>query len=158
MLFGLGIRFLGSKASRLIAEEYGSMDEVLKAEKEQLIEIPEIGEKIADSIVTYTGNDDFIELVEKLKTAGLNMTEEKEALSGTEFAGMTFVLTGKLVEMTRDDAKQSIESFGGKVTGSVSKNTDVVVAGADAGSKLEKAEKIGVEVWNEREFIEKLGQ
>ena len=158
LLFGLGIRFLGSKASRLIAEEYGSMDEVLKAEKEQLIEIPEIGEKIADSIVTYTGNDDFIELVEKLKTAGLNMTEEKEALSGTEFAGMTFVLTGKLVEMTRDDAKQSIESFGGKVTGSVSKNTDVVVAGADAGSKLEKAEKIGVEVWNEREFIEKLGQ
>ena len=86
------------------------------------------------------------------------MTEEKKALSGTEFAGMTFVLTGKLVEMTRDDAKQSIESFGGKVTGSVSKNTDVVVAGADAGSKLEKAEKIGVEVWNEREFIEKLGQ
>lgn len=158
LLFGLGIRFLGSKASRLIAEEYGSMDEVLKAEKEQLIEIPEIGEKIADSIVTYTGNDDFIELVDKLKTAGLNMTEEKEALSGTEFAGMTFVLTGKLVEMTRDDAKQSIESFGGKVTGSVSKNTDVVVAGADAGSKLEKAEKIGVEVWNEREFIEKLGQ
>lgn len=158
LLFGLGIRFLGSKASRLIAEEYGSMDEVLKAEKEQLIAIPEIGEKIADSIVTYTGNDDFIELVEKLKTAGLNMTEEKEALSGTEFAGMTFVLTGKLVEMTRDDAKQSIESFGGKVTGSVSKNTDVVVAGADAGSKLEKAEKIGVEVWNEREFIEKLGQ
>ncbi len=158
LLFGLGIRFLGSKASRLIAEEYGSMDEVLKAEKEQLIEIPEIGEKIADSIVTYTGNDDFIELVDKLKTAGLNMTEEKEALSGTEFADMTFVLTGKLVEMTRDDAKQSIESFGGKVTGSVSKNTDVVVAGADAGSKLEKAEKIGVEVWNEREFIEKLGQ
>ena len=158
LLFGLGIRFLGSKASRLIAEEYGSMDEVLKAEKEQLIEIPEIGEKIADSIVTYTGNDDFIELVDKLKTAGLSMTEEKEALSGTEFAGMTFVLTGKLVEMTRDDAKQSIESFGGKVTGSVSKNTDVVVAGADAGSKLEKAEKIGVEVWNEREFIEKLGQ
>ena len=158
LLFGLGIRFLGSKASRLIAEEYGSMDEVLKAEKEQLIEIPEIGEKIADSIVTYTGNDDFIELVDKLKTAGLNMTEEKEALSGTEFAGMTFVLTGKLVEMTRDDAKQRIESFGGKVTGSVSKNTDVVVAGADAGSKLEKAEKIGVEVWNEREFIEKLGQ
>src|SRR5699024_4845799 len=158
LLFGLGIRFLGSKASRLIAEEYGSMDEVLKAEKGQLIEIPQIGEKIAGSIVTYTGNDDFIELVEKLKTAGLNMTEEKEALSGTEFAGMTFVLTGKLVEMTRDDAKQSIESFGGKVTGSVSKNTDVVVAGADAGSKLEKAEKIGVEVWNEREFIEKLGQ
>ena len=158
LLFGLGIRFLGSKASRLIAEEYGSMDEVLKATKEQLIEIPEIGDKIADSIVTYTQNEDFIELVNKLETAGLNLTEEKEELSGTVFDGMTFVLTGKLVEMTRGEAKESIESYGGKVTGSVSKNTDVVVAGEDAGSKLEKANELGVTVWNEREFIEKLGQ
>lgn len=158
LLFGLGIRFLGSKASGLIAEEFGSMAEVLKATKEQLIEIPEIGEKIADSIVTYTQNEDFIELVNKLEAAGLNLTEEKEELSGTVFSKMTFVLTGKLVEMTRDDAKQSIESYGGKVTGSVSKNTDVVVAGEDAGSKLEKANKLGVTVWNEREFIEKLGQ
>lgn len=158
LLFGLGIRFLGSKASRLIAEEYGSMEEVLNATKEQLIEIPEIGDKIADSIVTYTQNEDFIELVNKLETAGLNLTEEKEELSGTVFDGMTFVLTGKLVEMTRDEAKESIESYGGKVTGSVSKNTDVVVAGEDAGSKLEKANELGVTVWNEREFIEKLGQ
>ena len=158
LLFGLGIRFLGSKASGLIAEEYGSMEEVLKATKEQLVEIPEIGEKIADSIVTYTQNDDFIELVNKLEAAGLNLTEEKEELSGTVFSKMTFVLTGKLVEMTRDDAKQSIESYGGKVTGSVSKNTDVVVAGEDAGSKLEKANTLGITVWNEREFIEKLGQ
>lgn len=158
LLFGLGIRFLGSKASRLIAEEYGSMDKILTAEKEQLIEIPEIGEKIADSIVTYTNNEDFKALINKLSAAGLNMTEEKEELSGTVFSNMTFVLTGKLVEMTRNDAKQSIESYGGKVTGSVSKNTDVVVAGEDAGSKLEKAESLGVTVWNEREFIEKLGQ
>lgn len=158
LLFGLGIRFLGSKASRLIAEEYGSMEEVLNATKEQLIEIPEIGDKIADSIVTYTQNEDFIELVNKLETAGLNLTEEKEELSGTVFDGMTFVLTGKLVEMTRGEAKESIESYGGKVTGSVSKNTDVVVAGEDAGSKLEKANELGITVWNEREFIEKLGQ
>ena len=158
LLFGLGIRFLGSKASRLIAEEYGSMEEVLNATKEQLIEIPEIGDKIADSIVTYTQNEDFIELVNKLETAGLNLTEEKEELSGTVFDGMTFVLTGKLVEMTRGEAKDSIESYGGKVTGSVSKNTDVVVAGEDAGSKLEKANELGITVWNEREFIEKLGQ
>lgn len=158
LLFGLGIRFLGSKASRLIAEEYGSMEKVLNATKEQLIEIPEIGDKIADSIVTYTQNEDFIELVNKLETAGLNLTEEKEELSGTVFDGMTFVLTGKLVEMTRGEAKESIESYGGKVTGSVSKNTDVVVAGEDAGSKLEKANELGITVWNEREFIEKLGQ
>lgn len=158
LLFGLGIRFLGSKASRLIAEEYGSMEEVLNATKEQLIEIPEIGDKIADSIVTYTQNEDFIELVNKLETAGINLTEEKEELSGTVFDGMTIVLTGKLVEMTRGEAKESIESYGGKVTGSVSKNTDVVVAGEDAGSKLEKANELGITVWNEREFIEKLGQ
>ena len=158
LLFGLGIRFLGSKASGLIAEEYGSMSEVLKATKEQLIEIPEIGDKIADSIVTYTHNEDFIELVNKLRAAGLDPTEEKEELSSTVFLGMTFVLTGKLIEMTRDDAKQSIESYGGKVTGSVSKKTDVVVAGEDAGSKLEKANTLGITVWNEREFIEKLGQ
>ena len=158
LLFGLGIRFLGSKASRLIAEEYGSMEEVLNATKEQLIEIPEIGDKIADSIVTYTQNEDFIELVNKLEAAGINLTEEKEELSGTVFDGMTFVLTGKLVEMTRGEAKESIESYGGKVTGSVSKNTDVVVAGEDAGSKLEKANELGITVWNEREFIEKLGQ
>lgn len=158
LLFGLGIRFLGSKASGLIAEEYGSMSEVLKATKDQLIEIPEIGDKIADSIVTYTHNEDFIELVNKLRAAGLDPTEEKEELSSTVFLGMTFVLTGKLVEMTRDDAKQSIESYGGKVTGSVSKKTDVVVAGEDAGSKLEKANTLGITVWNEREFIEKLGQ
>ena len=158
LLFGLGIRFLGSKASRLIAEEYGSMEKVLNATKEQLIEIPEIGDKIADSIVTYTQNEDFIVLVNKLETAGLNLTEEKEELSGTVFDGMTFVLTGKLVEMTRGEAKESIESYGGEVTGSVSKNTDVVVAGEDAGSKLEKANELGITVWNEREFIEKLGQ
>lgn len=158
LLFGLGIRFLGAKASRLVAEEYGTMAEVLKATKEQLVEIPEIGDKIAASLVTYTSNDDFIELVNKLEAAGLNLVEEKEELAGTVFSNMTFVLTGKLVEMTRNDAKAGIESYGGKVTGSVSKSTDVVVAGIDAGSKLEKAQQLGITVWNEREFIEKLGQ
>lgn len=158
LLFGLGIRFLGAKASRLVAEEYGEMSGVLNATKEELIEIPEIGVKIADSIITYTSNEDFLQLVSKLEAAGLNLVEEKQELAGLMFENQTFVLTGKLVEMTRNGAKASIESYGGKVTGSVSKSTDVVVAGTDAGSKLEKAEQLGITIWDEREFIEKLGQ
>ncbi|MFC3418595.1 NAD-dependent DNA ligase LigA [Salinicoccus hispanicus] len=158
LLFGLGMRFVGTKASELIAVEFGSMDEIMKQPKERFIEIPEIGEKIAASIVTYTEHPDFIKLVEKLKSFGVNMTEDvKEAPSG-QFDGMVFVLTGKLTELTRGEAKEMIENAGGKVTGSVSGKTDVVVAGEDAGSKLEKAESLGVTVWNEKEFIENMEQ
>lgn len=153
LLFGLGMRFVGTKASELIALEFGSMDEIMQQPKERFIEIPEIGEKIADSIVTYTEHPDFVKLVEKLKSFGVNMTEAvKEAASG-QFDGMVFVLTGKLTELTRGEAKERIENAGGKVTGSVSGKTDVVVAGEDAGSKLEKAKSLGVTVWNEKEFI-----
>ncbi|QQD85034.1 NAD-dependent DNA ligase LigA [Jeotgalicoccus sp. ATCC 8456] len=158
VLFGLGIRFLGAKASRLIAEEYGTIDKILEARAESLIEIPEIGEKIADSIVTYTSNEDFRKLIKKLQDHGLNFTEEVQEVAGNLFSDMTVVLTGKLEEMTRQEAGAYIESQGGKVTSSVSKSTDLVVAGSDAGSKLEKAKQLGIEVWNEREFIEKLGQ
>lgn len=157
LLVGLGIRFLGTKASELIAREFGSMEAIMEQPKERFIEIPEIGEKIADSIVTYTAHPDFRELIDKLARYGVNMTEEvQEASSGT-LAGMTFVLTGKLAELTRNEAKSMIEDAGGKVTGSVSSKTDVVVAGEDAGSKLEKAQSLGVTVWNEQEFIEKMG-
>lgn len=158
LLVGLGIRFLGAKASELIAVEFGSMEEILKQPAERFIEIPDIGEKIASSIVTYTGNPDFRALIDKLADFDVNMTEDKAEAESTEFSGMTFVLTGKLEELTRGEAKEMIENTGGKVTGGVSGNTDVVVAGAEAGSKLEKAQSLGVAVWNENEFIEKLGQ
>lgn len=158
VLFGLGIRFLGAKASRLIAEQYGSIDKILEATTESLVDIPEIGDKIADSIVTYTQNEDFRQLIRKLQDEGLNFTEEVQQREGSLFLDMTVVLTGKLVEMTRKEAGAYIEAQGGKVTSSVSKSTDLVVAGSDAGSKLEKANQLGIEVWNEREFIEKLGQ
>ncbi|GAB3059617.1 NAD-dependent DNA ligase LigA [Salinicoccus sesuvii] len=158
LLFGLGMRFVGTKASELIALEFGSMDEIMRQPRERFIEIPEIGEKIAASIVTYTEHPDFIKLVEKLKSFDVNMTEAiKEAASG-QFDGMVFVLTGKLTELTRGEAKEQIENAGGKVTGSVSSKTDVVVAGEDAGSKLEKAESLGITVWNEKEFILNMGQ
>ncbi len=158
LLVGLGIRFLGAKASELIAGEFGSMEEIMKQPAERFTEIPEIGEKIASSIITYTENPDFRALIDKLTDHGVNMTEDKTEAESEMFSDMTFVLTGKLEELTRGEAKGMIENAGGKVTGSVSGNTDVVVAGADAGSKLEKAQSLGVTVWNENEFIEKLGQ
>lgn len=157
LLFGLGIRFLGQKASRLIAEEYLTMDNVMEKTKDELIEIPEIGEVIADSIVTYTSNDDFKHLIEKLKAENVNMTEEVEENESNQFDGMTFVLTGKLVEMTRNEAKEKIELNGGKVTSSVSNNTDVVVAGSDAGSKLDRARELEITVWSEQDLLERLG-
>lgn len=157
LLFGLGIRFLGQKASRLIAEEYLTMDNVMEKTKDELIEIPEIGEVIADSIVTYTSNDDFKHLIEKLKAENVNMTEEVEENESNQFDGMTFVLTGKLVEMTRNKAKEKIELNGGKVTSSVSNNTDVVVAGSDAGSKLDRARELEITVWSEQDLLERLG-
>lgn len=130
----------------------------MKQPAERFTEIPEIGEKIASSIITYTENPDFRALIDKLTDHGVNMTEDKTEAESETFSDMTFVLTGKLEELTRGEAKGMIENAGGKVTGSVSGNTDVVVAGADAGSKLEKAQSLGVTVWNENEFIEKLGQ
>ena len=157
LLFGLGIRFLGQKASRLIAEEYLTMDNVMEKTKDELIEIPEIGEVIADSIVTYTSNDDFKHLIEKLRAENVNMTEVVEENESHQFDGMTFVLTGKLVEMTRNEAKEKIELNGGKVTSSVSNNTDVVVAGSDAGSKLDRARELEITVWSEQDLLERLG-
>lgn len=158
VLFGLGIRFLGAKASRLIAEEFKDIDTILSKEEEDFIQIPEIGEKIAKSIVTYTHNPDFQKLIEKLKEYGVNLTEEVTVPEHTTFEGMTFVLTGKLERLTRNEAKALVENAGGKVTGSVSKNTDVVVAGEDAGSKLEKAQSLDITIWDENEFIEKMEQ
>ncbi|WP_020008035.1 NAD-dependent DNA ligase LigA [Salinicoccus albus] len=158
LLVGLGIRFIGSKASGQIAQEFGSMEAVMKQPEARFIEIPEIGEKIARSIVTYTSHPDFKRLVEKLSDFGVNMTEGASKPDSKTFGGMTFVLTGKLARLTRDEAKQMIENAGGNVTGSVSSNTDVVVAGEAAGSKLEKAQSLDVSVWSEDEFIEKLGQ
>lgn len=158
VLFGLGIRFLGQKASRLLAEEFLSIDNVMEATVEQLVEIPEIGEVIAQSVVTYTQNDDFVDLIEKLKQNGVEMKQEAFEQESNLFNDMTFVLTGKLENLTRNEAKSRIEENGGKVTGSVSKNTTVVVAGSDAGSKLEKANELGIEVWSEKELLERLGE
>ncbi|WP_226678594.1 NAD-dependent DNA ligase LigA [Mesobacillus jeotgali] len=163
LLFGLGIRLVGAKAAKTLAQEFDTMDKLMQASKDELTAINEIGDKMADSIVTYFDNDEVKELVSELKAVGVNMeykgpkkvtAEESDSF----FAGKTIVLTGKLEQMGRNEAKEKIEALGGNVAGSVSKKTDLVIAGEDAGSKLTKAESLGIEVWNEERMLEELNK
>ncbi|HFL0540547.1 TPA: NAD-dependent DNA ligase LigA [Listeria monocytogenes] len=161
LLFGLGIRHVGAKAAKSLAIHFDTMDNLKVADKETLTCINDIGEKMADSIVTYFANEEVHDLLEELKRAGVNMTytgPKLEDMSEEElvFAGKTVVLTGKLEKLTRNDAKALIEYLGGNVSGSVSKKTDVVVAGSDAGSKLAKAEELAIPIWSEEDLIEYL--
>ncbi|UXU84723.1 NAD-dependent DNA ligase LigA [Mammaliicoccus sciuri] len=159
LLFGLGVRHLGTKASHVIAEKYESIDRLFEVTIEDLTEIPDVGHKMAQSLVTYMENDDIKVLIDKLKQKNVNMTytgiKQSEIEGHPDFTGKTFVLTGKMTEMTRPEATKVIQSLGAKVTGSVTKNTDVVIAGEDAGSKLEKAEKLNIEVWSEEDWLNK---
>ncbi|HAA5895380.1 TPA_asm: NAD-dependent DNA ligase LigA [Listeria monocytogenes] len=161
LLFGLGIRHVGAKAAKSLAIHFDTMDNLKVADKETLTSINDIGEKMADSIVTYFANEEVHDLLEELKRAGVNMTYtgpklEDMSLEELVFTGKTVVLTGKLEKLTRNDAKALIESLGGNVSGSVSKKTDVVVAGSDAGSKLAKAEELAIPIWSEEDLIEYL--
>lgn len=162
LLFGLGIRFVGSKAARTLAEEFGTMEALEQADKEQLLAIYDIGEKVADSIVSYFEQENVSALLGELRRLRLNMEykgpRKSEQAIDTVFSGKTVVLTGKLQELTRKDAKERIEALGGKVTGSVSSNTDIVVAGEEAGSKLEKARELDVAVWDEQQLIEQTSE
>ncbi|EFI69916.1 NAD-dependent DNA ligase LigA [Lysinibacillus sp. HST-98] len=160
LLIGLGIRHVGEKAAKIVSEEFGSMEAVMAATEEQLVAIYEIGDKMASSLVEYFSNEDARAVIERLADAGVNMTYKGKkvevAIGDSPFAGKTIVLTGKLEQLTRNEAKAKIEELGGTVTGSVSKKTDLVIAGADAGSKLTKAEQLGIEVWTEDNLIEQL--
>ncbi|MCM3789804.1 NAD-dependent DNA ligase LigA [Domibacillus indicus] len=161
LLFGLGIRHVGAKAARILAMEFGTMDRLREVTEEELTAIHEIGGKMADAVVTYFQQPEVAELIEKLKAAGVNMSYDgpiRPAVAEGEspFAGKTVVLTGKLIQLTRNEAKERIEALGGNVTGSVSKKTDLVIAGEEAGSKLEKAEKLSIEVWDEQRFMDEL--
>lgn len=156
LLFGLGIRHCGEKVSKVLASELKTMDRFFEITEEELTAIPEIGDTIASSVVSYFRDDKNIEMLYKLKNQGLNMNYEGVVNEKEEFSGKTFVLTGKLEIYKRSEAKELIESLGGKVTGSVSKKTDFVIAGTDAGSKLEKANQLGVKVLSEVEFQELL--
>jgi DNA ligase (NAD+) len=151
VIFGLGIRFVGERTAQFLAEHFGSMDALMNASGEELEEVDEVGPRIADSIVEFFREPRNRELVKRLEKAGLTLSGVKK-LRGTKLAGKTFVLTGTLSQYTRDQAKKMIEDAGGRVSGSVSKKTDYVVAGSDAGSKLEKAKELGVAVIDEKEM------
>jgi DNA ligase (NAD+) len=156
VIYGLGIRMVGERTAQFLAEHFGSMEALESAGVEDLQNVNEVGPRIAESIVEFFSIAANRKLVKRLHDAGLTLTGQKKQ-RGTKLAGKTFVLTGTLAHFTRDEAKRMIEDAGGKVTGSVSKKTDYVVAGADAGSKLEKAKELGVVVIGEKELAEVLG-
>jgi DNA ligase (NAD+) len=154
VIFGLGIRFVGERTAQFLAEHFGSIEALLNASLEELEEVNEVGPRIAESIREFFDEPTNRQLVKRLEAAGLRFKGTKKQ-RGTKLAGKTFVLTGTLSNFTRDEAKKLIEDAGGRVSGSVSKKTDYVVAGTDAGSKLDKAKELGVSVIDEKE-MEKL--
>lgn len=161
LLFGLGIRHVGAKAAKILLEHYETIENLSQAKAEDILNLHTMGETIANSLTTYFANDEVHELLAELKKAGVNLrylgvTQAQLASVESPFKDKTIVLTGKLTTYTREEAKAKIESLGGKVTGSVSKKTDLVIAGADAGSKLTKAQSLGIEVWSEEQMVEAL--
>ena len=150
LLFGLGIRHVGSKASQLLLQHFHSIENLAQADPEEVASIESLGGVIAKSLQTYFATDGSEILLRELKEAGVNLTYKGQAVvADAALSGLTVVLTGKLERIKRSEAKSKLESLGAKVTGSVSKKTDLVVAGADAGSKLQKAQELGIEVRDE---------
>lgn len=156
LIFGLGIKHVGAKVAKTLVKYYTDIDQLMHATYEDLIQINEIGEMIASSIISYFDTHEHIELIQELKTLGLNMSFEKMETITHEFNGKTLVLTGKLNLYSRDQATDIIEKLGGKVSSSVSNKTDYVIAGEDAGSKLKKANELGVVVLTEEAFKVKI--
>ena len=150
LLFGLGIRHVGSKASQLLLQHFHSIENLAQADPEQVASIESLGSVIAQSLQTYFATEGSKILLDELKEAGVNLDYKGQTVvADAALSGLTVVLTGKLERLTRSEAKSKLESLGAKVTGSVSKKTNLVVAGADAGSKLQKAQELGIEVRDE---------
>lgn len=159
LVFGLGIRHIGAKAAQILASHFETMDALQIATFEELVAIDEIGEKMADSVVHFFQEEKVIHLLTQLKNLGVHMTYEGpkvEQMNDTLFANKTVVLTGKLTEFTRSELKDLIEVQGGKVTGSVSRNTDLVIAGEAAGSKYDQAVELQIEIWDEAMLSERM--
>ncbi len=153
LIFALGIRHIGQKAGKLLSEHFFTMDKLISADEEEIAQIEGFGMIMAKSVREFFSHPESLELIDKLKAAGVNMESQKEIVD-MRFEGKTFVLTGTLSQMTRSQATKIIEAFGGKASSSVSKKTDFVLAGEDAGSKLKKATELGVRVISEEEFAE----
>ena len=157
LIFGLGIPHVGAKTAKLLAQKYKTLQKLMSATEEELTMIPDIGGIIAKSVVNYFQDEHHHAMVEELIDLGLNTTYlGQEIIENEEFAGKSFVLTGSLTIFTRDEAKEKIESLGGKTVDSVSKKTSVVIVGEKPGSKYDKALQLGIPIWTEEEFKEKL--
>lgn len=163
LLFGLGIRHVGAKAAKTLAQQFETIERLQEATVEELVAINEIGDKMAESVATYFDKQEVEKLISELRELGVNLSYNGPKAVNVEdidsyFAGKTIVLTGKLEILSRNEAKEKIELLGGKVSGSVSKKTDLLVAGEAAGSKLEAAQKHGVEIWDEARLVEELNK
>lgn len=161
LLFGLGIRHVGAGAAKVLAEHFETIDRLMEATEEQLLEVPDVGEKMVESIHMYFDNEDVQKVIQSFKDVGVNVEylgpkRSEVAQADSVFQQKTVVLTGKLHQLTRNEAKAQIEALGGKVSGSVSKKTDLVIAGEDAGSKLVKAQELDIEIWDENQLIKEL--
>lgn len=159
LISGLGIPFVGERTAQLLADNLGDLGNIRDADFDRLQSVPEVGPKVAESIQRFFAEPHNQELIERLSAAGLNLKYKAAPRPvGGALEGMTFVLTGTLPTLSREEAKARIEAAGGKVTGSVSKKTNVVVAGEEAGSKLEKAQELGIDIWDEGGLLDRIGE
>jgi len=157
VLFGLGIRFVGEGVAKLLADHFSSIDKLKEVLQEDLEHVEGVGPRIAESVVRFFRDKHSLKLVERLARAGVQMKSDRKKIAGNStITGKTFVLTGGLESMSRDEAKEKIEVLGGKSASSVSKKTDFVIVGSDAGSKLQRAIDLGVTTISEQEFLKML--
>lgn len=157
LIFALGIEQVGKKTAKMLAKKYENLDNLMNARLEELIEINDVGEIIAKSIVEFFNNEDNIKTIDILKKIGINILYKGEkAKEKEDFLNKTFVVTGTLNNYSRDEIKEKIENFGGRTSESVSKKTDIVIVGENPGSKYDKALKLGIEIWNEEELVNRI--
>jgi NAD-dependent DNA ligase len=152
LIYALGIRFVGERTGQLLAEHFSSLEELALAKEEKLVEVPEVGPKVASAIAEFFSEEVNRDLIERLRKIGVHPTAEKRQVKSDKFAGKSFVFTGGLANRTREEAGEIVQQHGGKVSESVSKKTDYVVVGTDPGSKYEKAKELGVAILTESEF------
>ena len=154
LITSFGIRHIGAKTAKVLTKHFKTIDEFLNATEDDFIMVDEVGEIMAKSLVNFFASKQTIDLINRLKTAGVNMQSGVDENIDDRFTGKTFVLTGTLSRLTRTEASEIIEKYGGKTSSSVSKKTDFVLAGEEAGSKLTKAESLGIKIISEDEFFE----
>jgi DNA ligase (NAD+) len=157
LIFALGIRFVGERTGQLLAARFSSLEECAAAKEEQLVEVSEVGPKVAASIAEFFSESANRQLIKKLHKASVHPTAEKREVKSDKFVGKNFVFTGGLLNRSREEAGELVQQHGGKISGSVSKKTDYVVVGTDPGSKYDKAKELGVPVLTEPEFEKLLG-